>query len=90
MQRITHPGVGCDAIVGIIRSHPVLVKTNVLEQCTKPNGLVDFRFTFGTEVDGFGVTPPFHVEDPIRRPSVFIVSNQCAVGIAAQRGFPRA
>ena len=84
MDGVAHTRVGRDAVVRVIGGHPVFFKSDVLKQGTEANRLVNFGFAFWTQINGLGVAPPFHVEHALGGPTVFIVSNQGPIGIAAQ------
>jgi hypothetical protein len=50
----------------------VFVEDDVFHERAGLDGIVDIRFLFGIEVDAFGVTAAFKIEDAPRRPAVFV------------------
>ena len=38
------------------------------------------------EVDAFGIAPAFEIKDGAGGPAVFVVADQAAVGVGAERG----
>ena len=49
-------------------------------------GVPDLRLGLLAKLDALGVAAALEIEDAVRTPTVFIITNQCAVGIGRQRG----
>ena len=52
-----------------------LIKRDVLDDRTKPDGIPNDRFVFLTQVDGLRVAAAFDVKDRALRPAVLIAPN---------------
>ena len=68
----------------------VFVEDDVFHERAGLDGIVDIRFLFGIEVDAFGVTAAFKIEDAPRRPAVFVVADELAVRVGRKGRLARA
>ena len=66
---------------------PVGLQHHIFEHAAKADGVPNLRLTFFRKPDAFGVAPAFHVEDPIGRPTMLIISHQSPFWIGRKRGF---
>ena len=86
MNWISAARVFGDADIAIIHQM-VLIHHDILKYCAEAQRLEDIRFLLRREINGFGITASFDVEDPIVAPAMLIVANKMAFGICGERGF---
>jgi hypothetical protein len=66
------------------------VDAHILQNGPELNGIVDFGFLFAGEVDCFGITPPFDVENALVTPTMLVIPDEFAVLVGRQGGFASA
>ena len=72
--------------IKIVNSFRHGVHSDILEQSISLDGAEDIRLRLLRQIDGFGVTASFKIEDAVIVPSVLVVSDEEAVGIRGESG----
>ena len=85
-------GVGSACIfrngrVVVIDLTRVGIHNDVFQHRSETDRGKDGRFLFGGQVNCFGVTAPFDIENAVVGPAMFVVSDQGSFGIGGQSGF---
>ena len=90
IDRVADPGVFRFGVTAEIDLAGFLVIYQVFQQRIPADSAVNIRFFFFAQVNAFGITPPFKIENAVIVPAVFIVTYQGALGIGRKGGFPGA
>src|SRR5262249_41729229 len=85
-NRIRAAGVFGDRNVFVVDLAIFLVVDDVFENRAEAERIVNVGLGFAREVDDFGVAPAFDVEDALVAPTVFVVTDEAALGIGRQGG----
>jgi hypothetical protein len=84
LDRISATRVLRDTDIVVIRSPIRRAIDDVLEDRAEPDSVKDLGLFLGGEVDAFGVTPSFDVEDAGIGPDVFVVADEETVGVGGE------
>ncbi len=84
---VADPGVLGNRGICIVHSTTTPLKGCVLQQCTKLDRIIDHRFFPWRQVNRFGITATFKIENAGIGPPVLIVSDQPSVRIVGKRRF---
>lgn len=86
-ERIWSSGVLSNWDIIVVNFFSMLIKNDVLKDCSESDSVVDFRLFFFAEVDAFGVAASFDVEDSVVGPDMFVVTDQISIVGSWKGGF---
>lgn len=74
-ERITSSGVFSDRSVIIVDLSGSCLKSDVFNNCSKFDSIIDFRLFLLAQSNAFGITSTFNVPDTFISPDMLIISN---------------
>jgi hypothetical protein len=84
-EGVGHAGVLRDSRIAEIDPVGSGVEVGILHECAGSDGVEDAGFFLLAQVNAFGVAAAFEIEDGSGGPAVFVVADQPAVGVGAER-----
>jgi hypothetical protein len=87
LQGIRSTGVLSDADISKVNLSSALLESNVFQNSTKFDGVIDLWLLLFAESYTLGIATSLHVEDSLISPNVLVITNEGSVSDSAQSSF---